>query len=400
MTPRGSASPRTVLSGARLVLSDRVVENGSVVLEGGRIVEIADGPLPVDRGAGDWDCRGRTLVPGFVDVHVHGIEGSDALDGGTAIADIASRLLRYGVTAFCPTSIACSPRDLSTLLGGVRAARAAASGARVLPAHLESNFINPDFRGAQPLACIRTPSGPSHEGDFSGREILDVVHAAREDVGIMTIAPEIDAAIPLIRDIVSHGIVVSLGHSGASYDEARAGIEAGARQATHLFNRMTPLGHRAPGLAAAVLESEAIATELVCDGVHVHPAMMRLAYAAKGPDGVMAITDGTAGSGLAPGSRATLGGRRISIRDAAYLDDGTLAGSVLTMDKAFGRLVREVGLSLPAAARSCATVPCRSLGLTGVGEILRDFSADLVLLDESLDVVSTWVAGIVEWSRP
>ena len=197
----------------------------------------------------------------------------------------------------------------------------------------------------------------------------------------------------MIRDLVARGIIVSLGHSGATYEQAQAGIQAGARHATHLFNRMTPLGHRAPGLAAAVLESDEIATELICDGVHVHPAMIRLAFAAKGPHGVMAITDGTAGSGLAPGSLTTLGGRRITVRDAAYLDDGTLAGSVLTMDHAFRRLVTDIGLGLPAAALACATTPARSMALGEVGEIAQGYIADLVVLDESLAVVATLCGG-------
>src|SRR5204863_6189218 len=140
------------------------------------------------------------------------------------------------------------------------------------------------------------------------------------------------------------GTNVSLGHSGATSGQAMAGIRAGARQATHLFNRMPPFSHRAPGLAGAVLESDEVVAELVCDGVHVHPAMMRTALAAKRPERIMAITDGTAGSGLPRGSKSHIGGRPITIRDAAYLADGTLAGSSLTMDRAFAQLISSVGL--------------------------------------------------------
>ena len=161
---RGAGSPRAVLSGASIVLADCVLEKGSLVLDDGRIAEIADRALPVARGSLDVDCSGLTVVPGFIDVHVHGVEGADALDGGGAIAEIASRLPRYGVTAFCPTSIACTPDALSAMLSGIRASRASSSGARVLPAHLESNFINPDYRGAQPLACIRSPRDRPQRG--------------------------------------------------------------------------------------------------------------------------------------------------------------------------------------------------------------------------------------------
>src|SRR6185436_1879379 len=161
--------------------------------------------------------------------------------------------------------------------------------------------------------------GPHGAAEWNGDDILAEIADARPDVGIVTLAPELDGALDLIRDLVSHGHHVSLGHSGATYEEAQEGIRAGARQATHLFNAMTPITHRAPGLAGAVLESDEIIAELVCDGVHVHPAMMRVALAAKRPDGIMAITDGTAGSGLSRGSRTTIGGRAITVRDAAYL---------------------------------------------------------------------------------
>ena len=193
---------------------------------------------------------------------------------------------------------------------------------------------------------------------------------------------------------------MSLGHSGATYDQAIAGIRAGARQATHLFNRMPPLGHRVPGLAGAVLESDEVFAELICDGVHVHASMMRVALAAKRPERIMAITDGTAGSGMTKGSRVTLGGYPITIRDAAYLDDGTIAGSSLTMDGAFAKLVSEVGLSLSDAATACATTPARALGLQGFGVISPGAVADLAVLDRDLRVVQTWVAGTLAWEAP
>jgi N-acetylglucosamine-6-phosphate deacetylase len=267
------------------------------------------------------------------------------------------------------------------------------TGSRVLPAHLESNFINPDYKGAQPGACLRSPREKARDGDFSGQDILSVVAAARAEVGILTIAPELDGALELIADLVRHGHRVSLGHSGASFEEANAGVDAGATQATHLFNRMPPLGHRAPGLAGAVLAHEGVAAELICDGVHVHPAMMRMALAAKRPGRVMAITDGTAGAGLPRGTAAMLGGRRIRVGDAAYLDDGTIAGSVLTMDRAFGVLVQRLGVPLPEAATVCSTTPAREMGLGGFGVIAEGAVADLIVMDRSFRVVRTYIGG-------
>ena len=388
-----------ILSGADVVLPDRIVSPGTVAIEGELIVEVTPGARA---GGADEriDVADHFIVPGFIDVHMHGVEGIDTLDNEQAVRTIAGRLPRFGVTAFCPTSIACSPAVLRRLLTAVRESRTnpAASAARVLPAHLESNFINPEFHGAQPLECLRLPRGPS-TGDFTGTEILDEIAAARPDVGIVTIAPELDGAIDLIADLVKSGHHVSLGHSGASYDQALAGIEAGARQATHLFNRMTPINHRQPGLAAAVLDREEIIAEVICDGVHVHPSMVRVALSAKQPSNVMAITDATAGAGMPRGSRTKIGGHPINIEEVARLEDGTFAGSVLTMDRAFARLVTMMGVGLVDAATICATTPARALGLQGLGVISPGATADLVVLDRNLSVTRTFIAGKQVFAR-
>jgi N-acetylglucosamine-6-phosphate deacetylase len=206
------------------------------------------------------------------------------------------------------------------------------------------------------------------------------------------------SGIDLIRDLVAQGHRVSLGHSGASYEAAVAGIAAGARHATHLFNRMSAMAHRAPGLTGAVLAHDEIAAEIICDGLHVHPSVVRVALSAKSPSRIMAITDGTAGAGLPRGSRTSLGGRAITVDDVAYLDDGTLAGSVLTMDRAFAVLVSAVGLSLADAAMVCSTTPARELGLQGFGVIAAGSTADLVVLDRELRVAQTYVGGELAWS--
>jgi N-acetylglucosamine-6-phosphate deacetylase len=390
-----------VLSGADVVLPDRLLSAGTVVLDGDRIVDLSAGARAGGGPGVHFDLPQHYIVPGFIDVHVHGVEGTDTLEGVDAIRTIAARMPRFGVTAFCPTTIACAPAPLRRMLGAVREARTAppSGSARVLPAHLESNFINPEFNGAQPRECLRPPRGGGDEGDFTGAEILAEIAAARPDVGIVTVASELDGALDLIRDLVSHGHHISLGHSGASYEEAMAGIDAGARQATHLFNRMPPLGHRQPGLAGAVLEHEDVIAEVVCDGVHVHPSIVRVALAAKQTSGIMAITDGTAGSGLPRGTRTAIGGRPITVGDVARLEDGTIAGSVLTMDRAFATLVTVMGLSLTDAATVCATTPARALQLPGWGVIAEGAMADLVVLNRKLEVVHTFIGGTRVWSR-
>ncbi|HEY2151160.1 MAG TPA: N-acetylglucosamine-6-phosphate deacetylase [Vicinamibacterales bacterium] len=409
-----------VLSGAALVLPDRILSPGTLVIDEGVIVEVRPDPPAGGHGQSPFAFHGHYIVPGFIDVHVHGVDGVDTLDArpeGDAIASIALRLPRYGVTAFCPTTVACAPERLRSVLDQVRQAREMASprAARVLAAHLESNFINPDYKGAQPQTCLRSPrlaladaddesnrSGRRRRDDteFDGAEILAEIERASPDVGIVTLAPELDGGLELVRWLVARGHRVSLGHSAASYDEAVEAIGAGARHATHLFNRMPPLGHRAPGLAGAVLHSDEIAAEIICDGVHVHPAMVRAAIAAKRPSRVLAITDATAAAGLPRGSRASLGGQPIIAGEStAHLDDGTMAGSVLTMDRAFQILVSRVGLSLVDAATVCATTAARELGLVGHGVLAPGAIADLTILDANFSVVHTYIGGQLVYAR-
>lgn len=399
----GDGASRTFLAGASLILPDRVAASLTLVIEGGRIADLVSGPFQVGPRESRRDLTGCLIAPGFIDVHVHGAMGVDSLNGDGAVAAMAERLPAWGVTAFCPTTVACDPPTLDRFLAEVASLRAAGrdGSARVLPAHLESNFINVEFAGAQPIDCIRVPvpdRGAQGSG-FSARDVLEVIDRHRADVGIVTMAPELDGAMELLRSFVAAGIRVSMGHSGATFEQAQDAIAAGARHATHLFNRMPPMTHRDPGLAGAVLASEDVAAELISDGRHVHPAVMRVAIAAKGPGRVMAITDGTAGSGLPRGSRARLGSRTITVGDTATLDDGTLAGSVLTMDRAFACLTGECGVDPVAAARMCSTTPARELGLFGYGVIGPGAAADLTVLDAQLRPVQTWVGGRLIWDR-
>jgi len=394
------------LSGADIVLPDRIVHGGSIVIEGGRIAAIESRAVDAAPGRSVEDLSHHVIVPGFVDVHVHGIEGVDVLDGPDAVGQVASRLLKYGVTAFCPTSVACTPAKLTMLLDAIMRARSGPEGAaaRVLPAHLESNFINPEWNGAQPAGCLRSPQeaygaygaygASGANGEFSARDILAVIESQRTAVGIVTLAPELPGGLDLVRALVAGGHRVSIGHSGATYDEAREAIAAGARHATHLFNRMSSITSRSPGVAGAVLESDAVAAEIICDGHHVHPSLVSMAIRLKSASRMMAITDATAVAGLPRGSRARLGEQSIIAGErTAVLENGTLAGSILTMDAAFRMLVNRIKLSLTDAARMCATTPAESIAAPEIGSIATGKWADLAVLDRDLRVVRTYLAG-------
>ena len=380
------------LTGADIVLPDQIIAAGSLLVVDG-IIERIDRFTNPRAGATMIDVSGHTIVPGFVDVHVHGLEGIDVLDGPDAVAEVAARLPKYGVTVFCPTSIACAPGRLHQFLDatGRVHTKGAPRSARVPGAHLESNFLNPDWNGAQPKTCLRLPFAP---GDgYGGDDILAAIDRHRAAVAIVTVAPELPRGIDLVRHLARAGHRVSLGHTGATYEEARAAIAAGARHATHLFNRMSSMTSRAPGVVGAVLESNAVTAEIICDGHHVHPSLVSTAIRIKSPSRMIAITDGTAAAGLPAGSRTRLGDQTIIAGErSALLEDGTLAGSTLTMDGAF-RMLRSWGWTLPEVARMCATTPAEALGLRDAGAIVPGNIADLAVLDADFRVRQTYIGG-------
>jgi N-acetylglucosamine-6-phosphate deacetylase len=389
---------RTFLTGADLVLPDRVVSGQTLVIEDERIVDLLAGFPHPNASEARVDLSGRVIVPGFVDVHVHGVEGIDSLQGMGAVRAMAETAA-MGVSAFCHHDcLRSSAQHVSRRSRRLQNPRGP-PGARVLPAHLESNY-QPGVPRRLPLACLRVPAqtgvppsgsdARAADHDFSSADILATIERHRPDVGIVTLAPELDGGILLVRAFVAAGVHVSLGHSGATFDLAQTAIAAGARQATHLFHRMSAMSHRDPGLTGAVLSSDEVAAELVCDGHHVHPAVMRGGTAKGVRSGHYR---GTAGSGLPSGATAELGGYRLTVKDVARYDDGTIAGSVVTMDRVFACLVATVGLDLIGAAQLCSTTPARELGLHGHGVIAPGAVADLTVLNANLEVDQTWVGG-------
>jgi N-acetylglucosamine-6-phosphate deacetylase len=331
-------------------------------------------------------------VPGLVDVHVHGMAGHDVLDGAGAVERVSRILPRFGVTAFCPTSIACSAASLEVLLAEVGRLRTAGGPrARVIGAHVESSFINQEFRGAQPAEWVRTPA--------EGSDVLAAIRHHREAVAIVTLAPEIEGGQELLGQLVREGMHVSLGHSGATWEQAQAAFKSGAARVTHLFNRMRPMAHREPGLVGAALADEAVVVELIGDGQHIHPAIMRTVWAAKGAARVAAVTDGTAGSGLPRGSITGLGGKPVRVDDMARLDDGTIAGSVATMDQILSQWVKEVRVGIVDAVVMCATTPAADVRRSDLGRLAPGAHADCVVLDRQLRVRETWIAGACVYQK-
>ena len=349
------------------------LRGAAVVVADGRIVEVELG------GPGDSET---IIAPGFIDLQVNGFGGHDVSEGPEAICAISDQLPRTGVTGFLPTLIS---RPLAVGRRFVRAAaKARAPGARVLGAHLEGPFLNSAYCGAHEERYAQAPSA----------ERVDRV--LEEPPRLLTLAPELPGGLEAVRRLACAGVVVSAGHSGATYDEGLAAIEAGVRFATHLFNRMPPLHHRSPGLVGAALDDPRVTVGIITDGVHVHPSLVGLAGCVKGARGVALTTDQVAAAGAPPGTYR-LGGREVTREgDAVRLGDGTLAGSAATMDALVRRAAEQFGLhrALTMASRT----PARVLGLSGRGRLAVGCDADLLVLGPDLRVRRTLVAGRTVYS--
>jgi N-acetylglucosamine-6-phosphate deacetylase len=364
----------------RLVLDDAVVP-GRLEIEDGRIVAVEP-----DAGA----ATGPFIAPGFVDLHVHGWGGHDAMAGPAALDGMARALLRRGVTAFLPTAVTAGVETLLAFADAVRGWLPASppDGSRPLGFNLEGPFLSRRRKGAHNSSFIVPPSSVDRE---QLRPLLDGLR-------VMTVAPEVDGALELIRWLAAHGVVASLGHSAATVEEARAGYAAGARSTTHLFNAMSGVDHHDPGLAVAALADDDVAVELIADGEHVDPALWPMVARLKPADRLLLVSDAlsVAGTGDGPGQ---IGGLAIEVHGTRVTLAGnrTLAGSVIALDAAVRNMVA-AGLPLPFAVAAASRNPLALLGIADRGRLTVDQAADLVELDEELRVVR--VARDGEWLTP
>jgi N-acetylglucosamine-6-phosphate deacetylase len=378
-------SAATIVEG-RLVLDDRVVA-GRIAIEDGWIaaVDLDGAPDPGSRAGTAGD---RLITPGFVDVHVHGGGGHDAMGDRAALDGMARHLLRHGITAFLPTAVAAPLETLVAFAGRVRAwlPDAPADGAEPLGFNLEGPFLAAARKGAHDPAHLRAPA------DVPAAALEPLVDGLR----VVTIAPELPGAVELIARLRELGVVASIGHSAATLDEAMDGYRAGGTSTTHLFNAMTGVDHRAPGLAVAALLDDAAYVELIADGIHVHPGLWPLILRLKPADRLLLVSDAISLTGMGDG-RAEVGGLAVEVVGGRVTLAGTstLAGSVLTLDVAVRNLVAS-GLALPAAVAAASRNPLAMLGVTDRGRIAAGQRADLVELDADLRVLRVMRAG--RWS--
>ena len=366
----------------RLLVDGRLVP-GALVVDGERIVEVRTDPageLPSPR------LEAAIVSPGLIDLQCNGAFGYEVGGDAAALRALAARLPSTGVTSFLPSLVSAAPVAYRAAAAAFTAARTA-PGAVALGFHLEGPLLSPVRAGAHDPRAIAA-------GDAALDDVLDelvTTHAIR----VVTLAPERRGALIWIKRLVEAGVVVSLGHTDATFDQMIAGAEAGATLVTHLFSAMSPFHHRAPAAVGAALTDDRLTVTVIADGVHAHPAALSLALRAKGPDRIALVTDAVAAA-RAPAGRYLLGGQTIiSDGESARLADGTLAGSTLTLDRAVRSMVSLGGTSLEDALSMATTVPAARLGLTDRGSLEVGRRADLVLWSADLQVVSTVIGGAV-----
>jgi N-acetylglucosamine-6-phosphate deacetylase len=374
----------TLISASRVVLPDAVLEPGWVE---------TDGPLILAAGSGlparepDFSFAEGTLAPGFVDAHIHGGDGvsfNDA-DPAAAAVRIAEVHRSHGTTTLM-ASLVTAP--LTQLEKAVAALAALVQEGVLAGIHLEGPWLSPDHRGAHAEDLLLAPEPAA---------VDRLMLAGRGTVRMVTIAPELEGGLAAIRQITGYGAVAAMGHTGASYDLAREAIAAGATAGTHVFNAMRPLHHREPGPALALLEDPTVFAEVIADGVHLHPSLVR--FILSSPARAVFVTDAMAAACAAEGTYQ-LGGLDVRVADgeARLVSDGTIAGSILTLDAAVRHAVFDAGIPLADAVRAASQNPADMLGLPGVGRIEAGRQADLVVLAPNLGVAAVMKAG--RWLYP
>jgi N-acetylglucosamine-6-phosphate deacetylase len=380
---------RLLIAGARVLTPGGEWPRGWIAVAGREIAAMGQGEPPADAAAGAdvLAADGLVAMPGFVDLHVHGAVGVDVMDADPeGLRRMARFLASRGVTAWLAATMTATAADTERALEAVAAAAGPVEGgASLLGAYLEGPYLNPARAGAQDPALIR----PANREEAT--RLLDAGVTR-----VLVLAPEVERNRWLIAEAVARGVTVSAGHTDATYDQALAAVADGVRHVTHAFNAMRPLGHREPGMLGAALTVPELRCELIADNVHVHPAAMALLLQAKGPAGVALVSDAMPATGLPEGAYTTVAGRpAFSVDGAVRLADGTLAGSVLSLDRALHNLQAATGRPLadlwPAASRSAA----QAIGADAKGSLEPGKDADLVLLDPALRAVVTVAEGAV-----
>lgn len=372
----------------KVILKDKVAEGLAIVFDE-KIEKICDAS---EINLADYeviDAAGKFVAPGLVDMHIHGYLGEDVSDGKVeGVRVMAEGIIKNGVTAWCPTTMTVSKAEIEAAFDAVRTVKNSGEyyGARILGVNSEGPFINPSKKGAQAEEHILRPDG-------------DFIKKHSDIVKLFTVAPEVDGADECIEKVTKETkVLVSMGHTNATFEEANHGVEKGVRHATHLFNAMTPLTHRGPGVVGTALASDKVSVELIADTFHVNAGLFGLVYKIKG-DKLCLITDCIRAGGMEDGDY-TLGGQPVHKEGIKCLmPDGTIAGSVLTLNKAVYNLWTNAGIELFEAVNCASLNPATALGEENeIGSLEVGKRADIIIADEKFDIITTVLAGQVRYN--
>ncbi|MCA1010321.1 N-acetylglucosamine-6-phosphate deacetylase [Halobacillus halophilus] len=377
-----------------IVCHNEVIPSGSVYLKDGLIESVAENPVGGAEKVIDGKGERWTLVPGFIDMHIHGADGHDVMDGtNEALTGMARSLPAEGTTSFLATTMTQSPESITRALKNVRgymSNKRTGSQAEILGIHLEGPFLSINKAGAQPHEHILPPSPEQFDRwqDESGGQIR-----------LVTLAPEIPGGLNFIKHLTDQGVIASIGHSEATFDQVEEAVDAGARHITHLYNQMSGFHHRDPGVVGAALLNKHLKVEMIVDHVHARPEAVQLAYHHTKAERTILITDAMRAKCL-PEGRYDLGGQQVDVKGGeARLDDGTLAGSVLTLQEALKNMRQHTEVPWEDLVRISSLNAAEQLGLEQKGKIEKGKDADLVLLDENLEVVTTVCNGEIAYQR-
>jgi N-acetylglucosamine-6-phosphate deacetylase len=371
-----------IIKNCNIIYLDKI-EQGSILIEHGKIKEINPSKC-CDEDI--LDANGLYISPGFIDVHIHGAGGYDTMDGTSqAINTIAKTIIKHGTTAFTPTTMTVSIEDIRKSLNAIKISKNTNSnGAHVLGVHLEGPFVSPKAIGAQNPKHLLSPSISAYK---------DIVKDYEDIIISITLAPEVDGAKELIKYLSDIGVICSLGHTNATYEEMIEAIKCGASHSTHLYNTMTPLTHRNPGAVGAIFDSN-ITTETISDGIHISYPALRIAYKQKGTDNVLLISDAMMACCM-PNGEYSLGGQKVLVNDdEARLENGALAGSVLTLDKAVRNVYKNSNLPLHEIVKMASYNGAKHCKVNNhKGQIKEGFDADLILFDDNINIKKVFVLG-------
>ena len=383
-----------LLKNAKIVLKDRVIE-GDILTADGIIRDIIDRKSPVKAETleveNSIDLDGKYVVPGFIDVHIHGSNGADAMDGtAEALKTISSYIATKGTTKFLATTLTSSKEELINVLKiAADLQNKELDGATIFGVHMEGPYFDIEYKGAQNEKYMK----PATE-----KEIKDYLDVKPGLVKMMSLSPHTEQSIGTVKFLKENGVIVSVGHSAAKFNDVMKAVDAGLSHSTHTFNGMRGINHREPGVAGAVLISDKINAEVIFDKIHIHPEIVRLMIKAKGTDKVVCITDAMAATGL-PNGDYKLGELDVYVKDgeARLKSNDSLAGSVLTMDKAFKHVI-ELGYPIYEAVKLTSTNAAIEFGLNA-GAIEVGKEADFTVLDDSYNVDMTIVNGNIKYQR-